>query len=104
MDNQKIIFDRSLFYEELPSYFEKAEGPDLFRLTEAFSIVYHRFLERDLSGYRAIREQMISPISLGLKVVDQDQKPIIYHDEGKRRYQALYYGTGEFEEGTLGDD
>lgn len=24
---------------------------------------------------------MISPISLGLKVVDQDQKPIIYHDE-----------------------
>jgi hypothetical protein len=24
---------------------------------------------------------VISPISLGLKVVDQDKKPIIYHDE-----------------------
>lgn len=78
---KKILFDLGRFYEELPSYFEKAEGPELFRLTEAFSIVYHRFLERDLSGYRAIRGQMISPISLGLKVVDQDQKPIIYHDE-----------------------
>ena len=78
---KKILFDLGRFYEELPSYFEKAEGPELFRLTEAFSIVYPRFLERDLSGYRAIRGQMISPISLGLKVVDQDQKPIIYHDE-----------------------
>jgi len=79
---KKILFDLGLFYEELPSYFEKAEDPRTFRLTEAFSIVYHRFLERDdLAGYRAIRGQMISPISLGLKVVDQDQKAIIYHDE-----------------------
>ncbi len=78
---KKILFDLGRFYEELPSYFEKAEDPQLFRLTKAFSIVYHRFLEMDLSGYRAIRGQTISPISLGLKVVDQDQKPIIYHDD-----------------------
>lgn len=78
---KKILFDLGRFYEELPSYFEKAEDPQLFRLTKAFSIVYHRFLEMELSGYRAIRGQTISPISLGLKVVDQDQKPIIYHDE-----------------------
>jgi hypothetical protein len=79
--NQKIIFNRSLFYEELPSYLEKADDPETFRLTGAFSIVYHRFLEKDLSHYSAIRGQMISPISLGLKIVDQDQKSIIYHDE-----------------------
>ena len=78
---KKILFDLGRFYEELPSYFEKAEDPETFRLTKTFSIVYHRFLERDLSGHRAIRGQMISPISLGVKVVDQDQKPIIYHDE-----------------------
>jgi hypothetical protein len=78
---RKILFDLGRFYEEIPSYFEKAEDPQTFRLTKAFSIVYHRFLERDLSGLRAIRGQMISPISLGLKVVDQNQKPIIYHDE-----------------------
>ncbi len=80
---KKILFDLGRFYEELPSYLEMAEDPQTFRLTKAFSIVYHRFLERDLSGYPAVRGQMISPISLGLKVVDQDQKPIIYHDEVK---------------------
>jgi hypothetical protein len=79
--NQKILFDLSRFYEELPLYFEKAEVPETFSLTKEFSRVYHRFLERDLSGYRAIRGQVISPISLGLKVVDQERKPIIYHDE-----------------------
>ena len=81
MVNRRIIFDLSHFYEELPSYFEKADDPQTFRLTKEFSLVYHRFLEKDLSHYSAIRGQMISPISLGLKVVDQDQKPIIYHDE-----------------------
>jgi hypothetical protein len=79
--NQRIIFDLSHFYEELPSYFERADDPQTFRLTEAFSAVYHRFLERNLSHFSAIRGQVISPISLGLKVVDQDRKPIIYHDE-----------------------
>jgi len=79
--NQKILFKRPLFYEELPSYLEKADEPETFRLTEKFSLVYHRFLERDLSPYASIRGQMISPISLGLKIVDEDQKAIIYHDE-----------------------
>jgi hypothetical protein len=80
-NQRKVLFDLPRFYEELPSYFEKADDPETFRLTKAFSLVYHRFLEKDLSHYPAIRGQMISPISLGLKVVDQDQKPIIYHDE-----------------------
>jgi len=78
---QKIYFALSRFYEELPSYFEKADDPRTFKLTKEFSPVYHRFLERDLSHYPAIRGQMISPISLGLKIVDEDQKSIIYHDE-----------------------
>ena len=82
-DNQKIFFNLPQFYEELPSYFEKADDPQTFRLTKEFSLVYYRFLEKDLSRYPAIRGQMISPISLGLKVVDENQKPIIYHDEVK---------------------
>jgi hypothetical protein len=81
IDNRRILFDLSRFYEELPSYFEKADDPETFRLTKEFSLVYRRFLEKDLSRYSAIRGQMISPISLGLKVVDQDKKSIIYHDE-----------------------
>jgi hypothetical protein len=81
--HQKIYFDLSRFYEELPSYFEKAEDSRTFRLTEEFSLVYHRFLERDLSHYTAIRGQVISPISLGMKIVDENQKAINYHDEVK---------------------
>jgi hypothetical protein len=81
LENHRIVFDLSRFYEEMPSYFEKAENPGTFALTKEFSIVYHRFLERDLSHYAAVRGQMISPISLGLKVVDQNRKPIIYIDE-----------------------
>jgi hypothetical protein len=78
---QRIHFNLPLFYEELPSYFEKADDPHTFQLTKEFSLVYHRFLERDLSRYSAIRGQLISPISLGLKIVDENLKPIIYHDE-----------------------
>ena len=78
---RKLFFFLDRFYEELPAYLEKAENPETFRLTKAFSLVYHRFLEADLKDYRAIRGQMISPISLGLKVLDRDRKPIIYHDE-----------------------
>jgi hypothetical protein len=81
VSNQRILFHLSRFYEELPSYFEKADDPQIFQLTKEFSLVYHRFLERDLSHYPAIRGQMISPISLGLKIVDENQKSIIYHDE-----------------------
>ena len=81
--HQRILFDRAKFYEDLPAYLERADEPRTFQLTEAFSLVYHRFLEKDLSRYVAIRGQVISPISLGLKVVDQDRKPILYHEEVK---------------------
>jgi hypothetical protein len=81
VNQRRILFELPRFYEELPSYFERTEDLGTFRLTKEFSLVYHRFLEQDLSFYPAIRGQVISPISLGLKVVDQDQKPIIYHDE-----------------------
>jgi hypothetical protein len=79
--HQRIVFNLSRFYEELPSYFEKADDPRTFQLTKEFSAVYHRFLGKDLSHYSAVRGQMISPISLGLKIVDENQKSIIYHDE-----------------------
>ncbi len=81
--HQKIDFNLSRFEQELPSYFEKADDPGTFKLTEEFSLVYHRFLERHLSHYTAIRGQVISPISLGMKIVDENQKAINYHDEVK---------------------
>jgi hypothetical protein len=78
---RKILFDFGRSYEEVPSYFEEAEDSEIFRLTKTFSLVYHRFLEGNLRGTRGIRGRMISPISMGLRGVDQDQKPMLYHDD-----------------------
>ncbi len=75
------VLNLDRFYEELPLYLEKAEDPKTFSLTKAFSFVYDRFLQEDLSRYSAVRGQMISPLSLGLKVVEKGLKPIIYFDE-----------------------
>ncbi len=79
--HQRIMFSLPRFYDDLPSYLERADDPGMFSLTRAYSLVYHRFLEEDLTHYPAIRGQVISPISLGLKVVDEDLKPIIYHED-----------------------
>ncbi len=80
-EGSRIDFDLSRFHHDLLGYLEVMEDPETFRLSGRFSRVYHQFLARDLSRYVAIRGQVISPISLGLKVVDHEKKPIIYHDE-----------------------
>jgi hypothetical protein len=51
---RNVLFDPGRFDEELPPYFEEPEDPEIFRLTKTFSLVYHRFLESDLRGERAI--------------------------------------------------
>jgi len=38
-------------------------------------------LERELSGYHSVRGQVISPVSLALKIVDENGRPIVYNDE-----------------------
>ena len=63
------------------SYFEEAENRPTFRLTEGFWVVYHRSLGKNLFRYPAIREQVIGPNRLGLKVVGLGQKPMIDHDD-----------------------
>jgi hypothetical protein len=69
--------------DELPAYLEQEESPDLFRLSPGFSLVYGRFLSLRLSSRKAIRGQMISPVSLVLKIVDEGGKPLAYNDEVK---------------------
>jgi hypothetical protein len=80
-ENLRIHVDSTKFMEDLPDYLEKESSPDLFRLTEESSVVYRKFLERDLSGYKAIRGQMMSPVSVGLTIVDENGKPIAYNDD-----------------------
>src|SRR5512133_2817346 len=46
--NRRIDFSTERFYEELPAFIERMDDPELYRLSPAYSAVYHRFLERDL--------------------------------------------------------
>ena len=81
METGKITLDTGRFIEELVAYSEKTLNPAEFRLTPEYSVVYHKFLEKPLGNYTAIRGQQIGPVSFGFKVVDENKKPIIYDDD-----------------------
>jgi hypothetical protein len=56
------------------------DEPDYFDIGDSYSAVYGRFLELDLSTRPAIRGQLEGPISFGLNVKDQDDRPILFDD------------------------
>lgn len=81
METGKITLDSTRFTEELADYSKRMTDPDTFRITDEYSVVYPRFLEKPLTGYQAIRGQQIGPVSFGFKVVDETTCPIIYNEE-----------------------
>src|SRR4030042_6365106 len=80
-ETESIRFDTNKFYEELPELLEHWDDLDYFDISPAYSAVYHRFLEMDLSGYPAIRGQLEGPVSFGLKILDENDRPLIFNDE-----------------------
>jgi len=80
-EQKTLRFDTAKFYDELPELLEHWDELSYFDISPAYSAVYHRFLELDLSPYVAIRGQMEGPISFGLKVLDENERPIIFNDE-----------------------
>lgn len=79
----RLSFDTARFEQELDGYFVKMDIPETFALTAEYSVVFHKFLSKDLQGYRAVRGQNIGPVSFGFKVLDESLKPIIYNDEAR---------------------
>ena len=79
-DKGRLSFDTARFEQELDEYFVKMEVPEAFTLTAEYSAVFHKFLSKELQGYKAIRGQNIGPVSFGFKVLDENFKPIIYND------------------------
>lgn len=55
-----------------------SEDPDMFPLPAENFSGFYEFISRELSGYKAIKGQVTGPISLGLQMTDQDDKPAIY--------------------------
>jgi hypothetical protein len=77
----RLFVHGETFLDQIPDYLEKEEDPGYFTLSEESSLAYRRFLALDLSSYRSIRGQMISPVSLTLKITDENGTPIVYNDE-----------------------
>lgn len=80
MEKQTLRFSMDKFILELEEAMTHFEEPGYFDISETYSVVYHRFLELDLSGRPAIRGQLEGPISFGFNVVDQDDRPILFDD------------------------
>jgi hypothetical protein len=80
-DRLRIYVDTNRFLEEIPQYLEREDDESTFVLSGRFSRAYRRFLSLDLAAYKCIRGQIISPISLALKIVDENGTPIVYNDE-----------------------
>ena len=79
----RLTFHTAKFQESLEDYFTKMEQKETYALTPEYSVVFQKFLSKDLDRYRAIRGQITGPVSFGFKVLDENLKPIIYNDEVK---------------------
>ena len=78
--NRTLRFSREKFALELEEALSRFEEPDFFDISPEYSMVYHRFLELDLSDRPAIRGQIEGPISFGLNVPDLEGRPILFDD------------------------
>ncbi len=77
-----IRFQTAKFYEKLPYLLEHWDDPKFyFDVSPRYSALYKPFLQTDLSGYAAVRGQLEGPISFGLKILDENDRPLIFNDE-----------------------
>jgi hypothetical protein len=82
-ENKRIFFDPAKFDQQLIEYSERMAEPGFFSLSEEYSVVYNQFLSQDLQKYKAVRGQLIGPVSFGFKVMDKDSMPIIYNEQAR---------------------
>ena len=80
MKTRHLGFSTEKFMEELEGAMAKWEDTEFFDVSKTYSVVYHKFLEKDLSGRPAIRGQMEGPVSFGFNVADENDRPILFND------------------------
>lgn len=78
--NRTLRFSMDKFVDELEEALARMAEPDYLDISREYSVVYHQFLELDLSKRTAIRGQLEGPISFGLNVHDTDDRPLIFND------------------------
>jgi hypothetical protein len=80
VEARTLRFSVDKFALELEEALSRMDDPEFIDVSEAYSVVYHRFLSLGLADRAAIRGQLEGPISFGLNIVDQDDRPIIFDD------------------------
>ncbi|MBW1730671.1 MAG: hypothetical protein JRH08_14225 [Deltaproteobacteria bacterium] len=80
LEKRTLRFSMEKFIAEAEEAMAHFDDPEYFDISTTYSVVYHRFLHMDLSDRPAIRGQLEGPISFGLNIVDQDDRPILFDD------------------------
>ena len=80
MEARTLRFSTEKFLEELEEAMSHFNDPEYFDISDTYSVVYHRFMDLDLSKRPAIRGQLEGPISFGFNVVDENDRPILFND------------------------
>ncbi len=80
LEERTLRFSMEKFALELEDVLAHFEEPEYFDISPTYSVVYHRFLESDLAGRPAIRGQLEGPVSFGLNIHDQNNRPILFDD------------------------
>ena len=74
MENKTLRFSMDKFIAEFEETMALFDDPGYFDVSSIYSVVYHRFLDMDLSDRPAIRGQLEGPVSFGFNVLDQDDR------------------------------
>lgn len=80
MEKRTLRFSTEKFMSEVEEAMNHFEEPEYFDISNIYSVVYHRFLDMDLSQRAAIRGQLEGPISFGFNVVNENDRPILFDD------------------------
>lgn len=80
LENRTLRFSFEKFTRELEETLAHMDEPAYFDISDRFSVVYRRYMALDLSKRPAIRGQLEGPVSFGLNVLDQDDRPVLFDD------------------------
>ncbi|MCU0574427.1 MAG: hypothetical protein MUC41_15730 [Syntrophobacteraceae bacterium] len=80
LEERTLRFSSDKFALDLEEVLAHFDEPEYFDISPAYSVVYHRFLQSELAARPAIRGQLEGPVSFGLNIHDQDNRPILFDD------------------------
>ena len=80
LEKRTLRFSREKFLRELEECLAHFDEPAYFDISETYSVVYRKFMDLNFSACPAIRGQLEGPISFGLNVHDEDDRPLLFDD------------------------